>query len=260
MTDMVNKLTTKIKECEKTIEELLEEHKKTKEELDKATKMREDQNAAWKVTDKDDKDAAATVQNAKEVLENFYKDNDLVFAQKAKQPVSGMAAGDAPPPPPPTWEGGYGGNTGEAQGIVAIMEMVREDILKDRADAKADEDNSQKEYDSFKADSEAKMKELMAEKSATEKAKGNAETKKANTKKSRDTKKGDLDGILESIASINPNCEYFEVNYVMRRENRQIEIDGLNKAKAILEGGVFDEGPDPNREIKPGDAFLQKRK
>ena len=61
-----------------------------------------------------------------QVLEGFYKDNNLALVQKEKQPVTGMDAGDAPPPPPPTWEGGYGGKTGESQGIVAIMEMVHE--------------------------------------------------------------------------------------------------------------------------------------
>merc|ERR1719486_111796 len=66
MTDLVNKLAAKIAECEKTIEEPVAEHKKTKEELDKATKMREDENRNWKVTDKDDKDAAATVQSARD--------------------------------------------------------------------------------------------------------------------------------------------------------------------------------------------------
>merc|ERR1719316_139942 len=209
-----------------------------------------------------DKEAAALVAQAKEVLENFYKDNDLVLMQKSKQPVTGMAAGDAPPPPPPTWEGGYGGKTGESQGIVAIMEMVHEDIVKDRKDAKADEDDSQKEYDEFKKDSEDKMKALKKEKEETEKRMGNAETDKSNTEKSRGTKKGELDALLDKIAEINPNCEYFEVNYPMRRKNRQIEIDGLQKAKAILQGGVFNEGPDPNREMKPGDAsaFLQRRK
>jgi len=45
----------------------------------------------------------------------------------------------------------------------------------------------------------------------------------------------------------------------MRTSNRQIEVDGLNKAMAILQGGTFDAAPDPNREIKPGDAFLQKK-
>merc|ERR1719482_2525823 len=89
-----------------------------------------------------------------------------------------MAAGEAPPPPPATWGGDYGGKTGESQGIVAIMEMVHEDIVKDRADAKADEDSSQSEFDDFKADSESKMKALNAEKEQTEKDMGAAETKK----------------------------------------------------------------------------------
>merc|ERR1719401_2564993 len=230
MTDLINKLAAKIAECKKKIEELLEEHKKTKEELDKATRMRDDENAAWKVTDKDDKDAAATVLSAKDVLEGFYKDNDLVLVQKAKQPVTGMAAGEAPPPPPPTWEGDYGGKTGESMGIVAIMEMVHEDIVRDRADAKADEDASQKEYDAFKDDSEKHMQALMDEKESTEKAMGNAETKKSETEKERDTLKGNLDVVLEKIRDIDPNCEYYEVNYPMRRKNRQIEIDGLEKA------------------------------
>merc|ERR1719238_2715957 len=180
-TDEITHLTEVIAECKKTIEELTAEHKKTKEELEKATRMREDENAAWKKTDKDDKLAAETVMSAKEVLEGFYKDNGLVFVQKAKQPVEGMAAGDAPPPPPATWEGGYGGKTGESQGIVAIMEMVHEDIKKDRADAKADEDAAEKEYQDFKKDSEEKMKSLKAEQEATEKDMGKAETDKTNT-------------------------------------------------------------------------------
>merc|ERR1719316_1845199 len=153
----------------------------------------------------------------------------------------------------------HDGKTGESQGIVAIMEMVHEDIKKDRADAKADEDASEKEFQAFKKDSEDNMKALNSDKEAAEKRKGKAETDKTNTEKERATKKGELDNLLDKIEEINPNCEYFEVNYPMRLKNRQIEIDGLNKAKAILEGGVFDKGPDPNREIKPGDAFLQKR-
>merc|ERR1719272_590478 len=259
MTDAITKLTEEIAQCEKTIEELVAEHKKAKEALAKAQRMRDDENRAWKATDADDKTAAETVLSARDVLEGFYKENNLAFVQKLQQPVSGMDAGDAPPPPPPTWEGGYGGKTGESQGIVAIMEMVHEDIVKDRADAKADEDNSQEEFDDFKKDTENKMGSLKAEKEATEKRLGQAETDKTTEEKSRATQKGALNTVLEKINSINPNCEYYEVNYPMRTQNRQIEIDGLNKAKAILQGGVFDEAPDPNREMKVGDAFLQRR-
>jgi len=252
-TDLITKLTTEIAECEKEIEELQAEHKKTKDALAAAQKMRNDENAEWKQTDSDDKLAAETVKNAKDVLTKWYAENS--FLQQG--PVTGMEAGEAPPPPPPTDFGGA--KTGESKGIVAIMEMVYEDIVKDRNDAKADEDAAQKEFDNFKTDSEDNMKALKKEEQATDKRMGAAETKKVQTEKQRTTAKGKLDGVLSKITDINPNCEYYMVNYPMRTKNRQIEIDGLNKAKAILQGGTFDAGPDPNREIKPGDAFLQKR-
>jgi regulator of replication initiation timing len=262
MTDRMSKLAQDIKELSEEIEKLLAEHKKVKEELDAATKIREDENAAWKITDKDDEDAAITVANARDVLKNFYKDNGLVFAQKQQQPST--VAGEAPPPPPPTWEGDYGGKTGESQGIVALMDMVHADMVKDRATAKAEEDESQKDYDAFKKKSEDEMKALMDEKNEKDGIKGRKETRLQQTKKSRGTKKGDLDGLLEKMSKISPNCEYFTVNYPLRLKNRQIELDGLEKAKAILQGGTFSSGPDPNREIKPGDAasanFLQIRR
>merc|ERR1719440_950289 len=109
MTDKMTSLTSEIKTLNEEIEKLLAQHKETKEELDAATKIRKDENAAWKITDKDDEDAAATVASAAAVIQKFYKDNNLVFAQKSSQPA--VVAGEAPPPPPPTWEGGYGGKT-----------------------------------------------------------------------------------------------------------------------------------------------------
>merc|ERR1719440_179241 len=240
MSDLITKLTEEIAECKKTIEELIAEHKKTEEALKKATRQREDEHAEFLKTDADDKAAAETVKSAMEVLESFYKENDLMFVQKKKQPVTGMAAGEAPPPPPATWEGGYGGKPGESTGIIAIMEMVHEDIVKDRADAKADEDKSQAEFDKFMKDSQDKIDAMTEQKEATEKRLGEAETEKSDTEGERSIKKGDLNGILKKIRDINPNCEYFEVNFVLRTKNRQIEIDGLQKAKAILEGGEFD--------------------
>jgi len=253
-TDEITALTAKIAACEERIKELQAEHKKTSDALTKASKMRSDENKAWKQTDSDDKLAAETVLSAKKALESFYQKNNLGLVQKAKkQPVT-ESAGEAPPPPPPTFEGGYGGKTGESKGIVAIMDMVREDIIKDRADAKADEDASQKEFDNFKKDSEDKMKELKADENRTDKDKGKAMTKKGATTRQRRTLKGGLNAMLKKMKDIDPNCEYYMVNYPMRRDNRQIEIDGLNKAKAILQGGTFDKGPDPNREMKVGDA------
>jgi chromosome segregation ATPase len=259
MTDLMTQLTQDIKTLKEEIEKIEEEHKKVKDELDAATKIREDENSAWKVTNKEDEEAAATVQSAADVIKKFYSDNNLVLAQKGMQPS--VTAGEAPPPPPPTWEGGYGGKTGESQGIVALLDMVYKDIVKDQTTAKAEEDEAQNKYDAFKKESEDQMKDLMDEKNDRSRVMGKKETRLEQTKKSRGTKKDDLDALLEKMEKINPNCEYFMVNYPLRLKNRQLELDGLEKAKAILQGGVFSKGPDPNREIKPGDAasasFLQ---
>jgi len=253
-TDKITTLAAHIAKCEAEIKDLQADQKKVADALSKASQMRKDENTEWKENDNDDKLAAETVRKARDVIANWYADNK-VFVQVVKQPVSGMKAGEAPPPPPTTWESDYEGNQGESQGIVAIMEMVEADIKKDRADAKADEDAAQKEFDNFKKDSEKKIGELKAEEEATSKAKGKAQQEKSDTEKGRTSNKKALRSTLATIKSIDPNCEYYEVNYPMRRKNRQIEIDGLNKAMAILKGGAFDSGPDPNREIKPGDAL-----
>lgn len=60
-------------------------------------------------------------------------------------------------------------------------------------------------------------------------------------KKPEVTKKGGLDATLDKIKDTTPGCDFITVNFEMRSRNRQIEIDGLDKAKAILKGAAFDE-------------------
>jgi len=255
-TDTIVRLSEEIAKLTQEIADLQAEHDKVKAELKKATQMRADEKAAWKKADADDAAAAETVASAKAVIENFYKDNKLVLVQKK----AGAAAGEAPPPPPATCGGDYGGKTGESTGIVALLGMVHEDIVKHQATGKAEEDQSQAEFNKFKKGSDDQMNELNSDMNARSATKGKKETSKQDTTKSRGTKKGELDATMALMKSINPNCEYYAVNYPLRRTNRQIELDGLQKAKAILKGGTFDKAPDPDREMTVGDAsFLQKR-
>jgi len=257
MTDAMTTLEQEIAQANKEIESLTEDRKKTKEELDTATDLRKKENAQHLVSDKEDAEAAETVNNAKDVLAGFYKDNNLALIQKAAAPE--VVAGEAPPPPPPTFEGDYGGKTGESQGIVSILEMIHEDIIRDQKKGQAEEDDAQKSFDNFEKESNASIKDLTREISKQEGIVGRKEQDHGDTGKSRATKKGALDAVMKKMEDINPNCEYFTVNYKMRADNRDVEVDGLIKAKAILQGGNFAKPADPNREMKPGDAFLQRR-
>merc|ERR1711953_257690 len=100
--------------------------------------MREEEAAEFKAATADDKAAKTLVDSAKAVIADFYKANKLMLTQRQKQPV--VTAGEAPPPPPPTWEKPYGGKTEETTGIVAVLGMISEDIAKDMAHAKKNED------------------------------------------------------------------------------------------------------------------------
>jgi hypothetical protein len=252
-TELIYKLMAEIEELKKEIEETEAEKKKTEEALAEATRIREDENAAWVASNKDDEDAHTTVQAARDVLSQFYAENNLMLVQKKKQPV--IEAGKAPPPPPSTWDAPYGGKTEQASGIIAILEMLVEDIKADQAKAKKAEDLSQAEFDKFKEETEAQIAALAAEILRLQGVVAGKEEEIEQETSLRTASKAELASVMATIKDAEPGCDYFCIQYPLRLSNRQIEIDGLRKAKAILEGAAFD-APDPNREIVPGDAFM----
>jgi len=218
------------------------EVKKIEKELQDAEQIRKAETEAWKKEHADDKAAAELVKSAADVLANFYKDNNLNLLQHSKDMVPPtVSSGDAPPPPPPTWEEPYGGATGESGGIVAILEMIKTDIEKDRTKAKQEEDDAQKEFEDFEKDCNAQVKDLKASISDLENEVSKKEDNVAASKETRGDKKGGLDATLDKIKDTTPGCDFIAVNFEMRSKNRQIEIDGLDKAKAILKGAAFDE-------------------
>jgi len=255
--DTIDALKVDIVEIVKTMAENVGEIKSVTEELNKAQTLRNDEHTEWEAADRDDGAAAELVDRAKGVLSDFYSENGLVFVQKKK--MAPVVAGEAPPPPPSTWEAPYGGKTGESQGIVAILEMIHEDILKDKTKGKADEDKAEETFQAFKTNSEQQISTLEGANTDLEETKGQKEDDISTAKEQRGAKHDELNAVIAKINDATPSCVYNTINYPVRLENRQVEIDGLIKAKAILQGGEFPEDTS-GREIKPGDAFLQRHK
>merc|ERR1719181_1318099 len=158
--DTITQLSQEIEQITKEIEDMKEKIKQTMLDVSEATELRKKEHEEFVQSDKDDGEAAALVDQAKGVLTDFYQENGLVFVQTAVREPADVEAGKAPPPPPATFEGDYGGKTGDAQGIVAIMEMIREDILADKAKAEHEEHEAQVAYDKMKQDSEEEVKAL----------------------------------------------------------------------------------------------------
>jgi hypothetical protein len=189
---------------------------------------------------------------APQVLSDFYKDNDLVFLQgkvrKARQPD--VQAGKAPPPPPSTWDAPYGGNTEASTGIITILEMVGEDIQKDMEHALAAEEKAAAKFKEFRTETKEQIKEMQDSVTELDGVRGATMKKVSEAKKARNSEKALLKSVMERMEEAKPGCDFITVNYAPRLKNRQIEMDGLEKAKTILMGGVF---------TKPDASFLQRR-
>jgi len=235
--DTIDELTNDIAEIVKTIAENVAEIKSINEELTKATTMRGDEHTEWEAANRDDGAAADLVNSAKDVLASFYEENNLNLLQQKK--MAPVVAGEAPPPPPTTWEAPYGGKTGESQGIVAILEMIHDDIIKDKTKSKADEDKAEETFQSFKTNSETQIQALTDANTELTDTKGSKEDDISTAKEQRGAKHDELNAVIAKINDATPSCVYTTINYPVRLTNRQVEIDGLEKAKAILQGGEF---------------------
>jgi len=246
-TDTVREAEADIEQIDQTIKENNEEIQNLNNTIIEATKTRADEFAAWETNDADDRAAGELVMSAHGVLQKFYADNNLMSLVQMHKMDPG-AAGDAPPPPPPTWEAPYGGKTGEATGIIAILEMIKEDIDKDRAKAKAEEEEDEANFQAFKTNAEKEIEGLQTANNDLEDTKSDKQTAIADAKTNRNNEKANLEASIQKINDATEGCDYFTINYEVRRKNRHVEIDGLIKAKAILQGGEF-----PS-------ALLQRRK
>jgi len=253
-TDALTKLKSDIADITIDIQDRNQTIELTQKGLDEATALREAEHKEWQESDRDDKEMVAIVEQAKSVLEQFYKENLLMLVQQPE-----VEAGEAPPPPPSTWSGKYGGKTQQATGVIATLDIIKTDIEKDIAAAHAAERESATKYDAFKKESEDQIKELGDEIATLSGTKGEKEESVLQQSATRLNKKGSLGAVMTKISDASPGCEYFTVNYPARLRNRQLETDGLRKAKAILAGARFDEGPDPSREMTPSDALLLQR-
>jgi len=257
LTEAIAVLKSEIEEAEKDKAEAEAEVESIKKELEELTKIRESENKEFLIAKADDEAASELVAQATGVLETFYKENDLMLSQTAARQPFVSEAGKAPPPPPTTWDAPYQGKTDESTGIIAVLGMIKEDIDKDLEKATTAEKEAQALFDETKKEMEGQMEKLDKLINELTLTISKKEGEVTDNKEDRMKEKEKLVAVMKTIKDAEPGCDYFTINFPLRSKDRSIEIDGLIKAKAILQGAKFDKGPDPSRELKPGDAFVQ---
>jgi len=224
-------------ELEATIEHLEGEIAETKSNMEELLEMRQDEDAAFKQALKDDADAVALIEQAIVSLSEFYKNNKIPLELVQKQPDEVEYTVDEDKAPETTWKGGdYGGRKSESGGIIAILEMIKEDTQNEMKTSKADDADAQAAYLKNRASLQDTFDAQRASKVQAEKELAEVEGKTADTKEYKNGKAADLSEEQSLEQSIEKDCAWVKSHFDSRREKRKTEMDGLVEAKNFLAG------------------------
>jgi len=187
---------------------------------------------------KDDTDAVALLEQAIAYLSKFFKRNSisLTLAQARAAP----AAND--PPPVPFTSGEYTGRTGEHEGIIAILGLVKEDFEKEILTSRQSDAAAQVNFEKDRQAMQEVLAAYKASKVSLEQELADLLAKITDIEEMRGAKNKDLTSEKELEQALTVNCAWVETHFDSRRTKRKAEIDGLIEAKSYLAGSADDDG------------------
>merc|ERR1719451_216468 len=211
----------------------------TKTDIQNMEDTRKEEHAAFESAKSDDEGAAKLLGAAIEAMTAFYKNNKIGMGEiqgaaqgLIQEPVFEVSADQAP-------DASFtsaGKSSGEAEGIVSIMTMIKEDLEDEIANGIKNEEETQAKYEETLGDANKLLDDLRAKKTNLEESisSTNTEIDEANVVKE------DTQGLLKEekdyLASIKPDCDWILNSFTERREKRAIEMEGLLEAKGMLAG------------------------
>jgi hypothetical protein len=143
------------------------------------------------------------------------------------------------PAPPPATAAAYTKKSGESGGVMAMMDLLVQDLDKEMTTAETEEKNGKAEYESTMADSADKRRQ--DSKTLTDKVAAKADLEgsiEVSTQEKKNTVK-ELMGTTKYIASLHAECDWLLQYFDVRKQARSDEIDSLGKAKAVLSGADY---------------------
>jgi hypothetical protein len=153
--------------------------------------------------------------------------------------VSAHSTHRAAPPPPPDTAEAYGKKSQESNGVIAMIDLLVQDIDKQMTEGETSEKDSQHDYETMLAD--AKDKRAADSKSVAEKesAKADSEEEAQSHKDSNAAATKELMATSEYIHGLHSECDWLVENYDNRKTARAGEVDSLKNAKAVLAGADY---------------------
>jgi len=221
-----------------------------------ATENRKEESAEYKELVKSDSAAKELLLFAKNRMNKFYNpklykappkrqlsEGDQIYENEggeipAAAFVQVSSKREAPPPPPATAEA-YKKSSGSSGGVIAMIDLLVEDLDKELQEAGVEETNGQKEYDQTMTDSAEKR--VSDSKALTDKEASSAELAaflETNAAEAKVMGK-ELMATDKYMSNLHGECDWMLKNFDARKQARGDEIDSLGRAKAVLSGADY---------------------
>jgi len=203
----------------------------TKTDMAELLQMRNKENADFLQALKTDKEAVELLGKAIASLTAFYENNNipLNFAQKEEPQYSAA-------PPETSWNAEYGDRNQESGGVIAILGMIKEDLVKEQKVAAEDDASAQKAYESDVKSMRSMLSAQESSKTVTESELADLMQKVVDLEAYIAAQSGDLKAAEEMAAALSTDCSWVDSHFQTRFDKRKTELDGLVEAKNYLAG------------------------
>merc|ERR1719335_800419 len=224
------------KEKEETVAKINE----TKAYMKDITDERKEENEAYLQAKKDDEDAKALLEKAKDAFTKYYKESGIkmgpiqgsVKGLLQEEPEFERSADDAPD----ATFSKKGNNKVAGKGIVSLFDYIIEDLADELANEKKAEAKSQEEYEAEMATAQKLVDDLEEKKVTLEGIIAKRKEDKEEENKDMKENNKDRDAELKYEAKIKPDCDWILKAFDQRAAARAAEMSGLESAKEFLAG------------------------
>jgi len=216
------------------IMELSEEVAELAKALNEATELRSKEKENNEKTLADAGAGKKAVEEAIDVLKEFYGDGSLIQADPPEgADRDGKTVKDRAPEL--SYEGEYKGQTGASKGVLGLLEVILADFERTVETVETAEEEAQKDFDDFEKESKDTMDDKKKEKEKKEKKVKEAEDAITESEESFDSAKKLHAAALEELDALQEQCVGGEESWEERKKKREKEIEALKDALKILE-------------------------
>mmetsp|Transcript_74135 Transcript_74135/g.197654 ORF Transcript_74135/g.197654 Transcript_74135/m.197654 type:complete len:609 (-) Transcript_74135:32-1858(-) len=204
----INRAEARVAKLKREIATLTDELSTIAADQSEATKLRQEQHAAFLVAEKDYSDGLEGLNQALKILRDYFGTSLL---QQSK-------------------------STGAASSIIGILEVAESDFGKLLAEAREVESSAQAEFDQMSEDN--KIATATKKQDVKYKNEEIVELTHALSENNNDRsgEQEELDAVMTYVSKLNDQCIAKVEPYEERKRRREQEIEGLKNALEILEG------------------------